>query len=95
MAMKLAMMSAAQRHRELVADLAAQCAALCKAQVVRVRGLAAANQARLLRNKADMVLVADPARLRQGSALLSTMREGGLFAWPGRTRSVREDVWSD
>ena len=62
--MNRAMMDPAQRHRELVADLTADCAVLCEAQVMRIRGLAAANQAGLLSNKSDVVLVADPARLR-------------------------------
>jgi hypothetical protein len=34
--MDLAMMAAAQRHRELVADLASECAALGKTQVMRI-----------------------------------------------------------
>jgi hypothetical protein len=34
--MKLPMMTAAQRHRELIADLASECAALCKTQVMRI-----------------------------------------------------------
>ena len=46
--MNLAMMASAQRDGELVADLAAKGAGLRKAEVVRVRRLAAADQARLL-----------------------------------------------
>ena len=44
------MMAAAQRHGELVADLAAERPALREAQVVGVGRLPAADQARLLGN---------------------------------------------
>ena len=42
------MMGAAQRHGELVADLAAQSLHLRKFQVVRIRRLAAAQQATIV-----------------------------------------------
>ena len=45
--MKLPMMTAAERHRELVADLHADGARLSKPKVVRVSGLPAADQAGL------------------------------------------------
>jgi hypothetical protein len=45
------MVRAAERHRELIARLAAQRARLHKSDVMGVGGLAAAQQAGLLRNK--------------------------------------------
>jgi hypothetical protein len=68
--MSLAMMSATQGDGELIADLAAEGAALGKAQVVGVRGLAAADQAGALDDRPDMVAVANPARLGQGEQAL-------------------------
>jgi hypothetical protein len=63
-AVDLAMMSAAQRDGELVAHLAAERAGLGKSQMVGVRGLSAANQARVRGDRSDVVPVADPTRLR-------------------------------
>ena len=58
------MMSSAQGNGELVADLAADCAALGKSQMVGVRRPSAADQARMFGDKRDVFAVADPARLR-------------------------------
>ena len=69
-AMDLAMMAAAQGHREFVADLAAERWALREAKVVGVRWLPAADQARLLGNETDVIAVADPPRLREGEHAL-------------------------
>ena len=52
------MVDAAERDRELVARLAAERHRLHVAQVMRVRRLAAADQAGLLRHKSQMVPVA-------------------------------------
>ena len=65
MTMKLAVMSPTQRHGELVAHFAPECPALCKAQVMGIRRLATANQARLLGHISDVIAVPNPARLRQ------------------------------
>jgi hypothetical protein len=46
--MHCTMMPATERNRELIADLAAERTWLGKSEVVRVRGLAAADEARLL-----------------------------------------------
>jgi hypothetical protein len=62
--MELTMMSAAQRDGELIADLASERAALREAQMVRVRRLPAANEARLRGHISDVVAVANAARLR-------------------------------
>jgi len=43
----LAMMSAAERDGKFIADLAPECPALNKAQMMRITGNAAADQARL------------------------------------------------
>jgi len=51
-------MASAQRHCELIADLATECPALGKAQVMWIRGLATAHQARLLGNVAKVIAIA-------------------------------------
>src|ERR1700679_1376691 len=63
-AMDLAMMAAAQRHRELVADLAAERTRLCKTQMMRVGRRAATDQAGLLHHEAKVLAVAKATRLR-------------------------------
>lgn len=54
--MIFAVVNGAERHRELVAHLEGQTSRLCKTNMMRMRGIASANQARLLRNKAEMLL---------------------------------------
>ena len=61
--MHLAVMRAAQRHREFVADLAAQCLHLRKFQVVRIGWLAAAQQAGLCGDKLQVRFVATTRRV--------------------------------
>ena len=58
-AVNLAMMAATQGHCELIADLAAHGPALGKAQMMGVTRYPAADDARLLGNKPDMLAVAD------------------------------------
>jgi hypothetical protein len=65
-AMGLAMMAPAQRHRELIADLAPKGAVLCEAQMMGICRPAAANQTRLFRHEFDVLPVAKAARLRIG-----------------------------
>ena len=55
--MNCAMMGAAKRNGEFIAGPAAKRPRLHKSDVMRVRGLAAAQQARLLRHEAEMLLV--------------------------------------
>ncbi len=62
-AMHFTVMSSAQRHRELVADLAPKGATLRKAQVMGVARLTTAHEAALLGDKPDMIAVANPPRL--------------------------------
>jgi hypothetical protein len=64
-AMHLAMMSAAERDCELIADLTAECRQLRKSQVMRVCRAPAADQARLLGHGLHMLPVANPTRQRQ------------------------------
>jgi hypothetical protein len=61
--MKLAMMSPAKWHRELVTKLAAKSAALRKAQMMSITRLAATDQAGLPSDEAHMLAIADAARL--------------------------------
>jgi hypothetical protein len=64
--MNFSVVTAAQRHGEFIAHLAAQRRALRKAQVVGVRRLPPADQARLFGNEPDVIAVANPPRLREG-----------------------------
>jgi hypothetical protein len=64
-AMHLAVMSAAQRNRKLVADLAAKCRYLRKPEVVGIGGTPAADQAGLLGNRFNVLPVAKATRRRQ------------------------------
>ena len=69
-AMHLAMVPSTQRHSELIADLAAECPALRKSQVVGIAGLPTANQTRLFGHISDVLAVPNPARLRQSQHAL-------------------------
>src|SRR5262249_10087955 len=69
------MMPATEWDRELIADLAAQRTRLRESEGVRVRGLAAAQQARLLRDIAQVLPVAIATRRRdREGALVDTLR---------------------
>jgi len=59
--MELPMVRAAQWHREFVADLATECTALRKAQMVSIRRASPANQTGLLHHMSDMVAVTNAA----------------------------------
>src|SRR5262249_55563796 len=61
-AMHRTMMPAAEWDRKLIADLAAERTRLHEAEVVRVRGLAAAHKARLLGDIAKVLAVAVATR---------------------------------
>ena len=61
--MNFAMMPPTQGNRELIAGLAPERPGLRKSQVVGVRRLPAANQARLLGNRFDVIPVPNSARL--------------------------------
>src|SRR5262249_55838229 len=65
------MVPSTERDSELVTDLAAQRARLSKSKMVGVRGLAAADEARLLHNIAKVVPVAiSPRRPDRQHALI-------------------------
>ena len=64
-AMHLAVMSAAKRNREFVADLAAECRYLRKPEVVGISGPPAADQTGLLGNRFNVFSVAYATRCRQ------------------------------
>src|SRR5262249_19340131 len=70
-AMHSAVMRAAERDGEFIAGFAAERARLHKSDVMRIRRLAAAQEARLLHHKAKVVAVAIAARRRH--------REHGLI----------------
>ena len=57
------MMTTAQRHRELVADLAPERTRLRKTQMMRIGGRAATDQAGLLHHEAKVLTVAQPTWL--------------------------------
>ena len=56
--MQLAMVQSADRHGELIADLATEGSGLGEAKVMRLGRQAAADQARLLRNELSMLRIA-------------------------------------
>jgi hypothetical protein len=63
--MNFAVVSATQWDGELIADLAPECPALGKSEVVGIRGSTTANQTRVLGDRFDVIPVANPAWLRQ------------------------------
>ena len=77
------MVCPAQRDREFVADLLSQAARLRKTQVVRVTGLAAADEAGLFRNEPQMLLVPQPFISGRVSMLLSMRERISSFAADG------------
>jgi hypothetical protein len=62
-AVELAMVSAAKRDGELVADLTSKRTGLCKAQVMGIARFSATDQTRLIGDISDMLAVARPSRL--------------------------------
>jgi hypothetical protein len=64
--MDFAVMAPAQGNRELIADFAAQSRVLREPQMVGIRRLPAADEARLPGHVLDMIPVADPAWFGEG-----------------------------
>jgi hypothetical protein len=62
-AMDLTVMAAAQRHGELIADFAAECAVLHETQMMRICWPAAANETGLFGHEPHMIPVTNAARL--------------------------------
>ena len=60
--MELPMVRTAERNRELVADLATECAMLSVAEMMSLGRLPPADEARLFGDKIAMGFVAHPAR---------------------------------
>jgi len=67
--MQLTMVTAAERHRELVADLATERTRLRELKMVRIRRAAPASQTGLSAYELQMVAVAQPKRLSAASKL--------------------------
>src|SRR6266851_8446173 len=94
------MMAATEWDRELIADLAAERTWLGKTEVMGVRGLAAADETRLLGDIAQVLPVAIPSRRSDGEdALVDALRligGGGLgadgFPQPSRRSVVRGNI---
>ena len=72
--MKLPMMTAAERHGELIADFETQGSWLGKPQVMRIGRLSAADEAGLRGHKSQMSFVAQPFRLGNGQNALVDLR---------------------
>ena len=64
--MVFAVMSSAQRHRELVADLASQRPGLREFQMMGIARLTPAHEAALLGDKPHMIAIANTPRLGMG-----------------------------
>src|SRR5436190_9389722 len=67
--MELAMMAAAERHRELITGLDAEAPGLRETQVMGIRWLAATDHTGLCGNKFAMAFVASPSCLRRDRVL--------------------------
>src|SRR5262245_29654280 len=88
------MMPAAEWDRELIADLAAERTGLSKSEVVGVRGLAAAQQTRLLGDVAQVLSAAiAPRGSDREDALVDALRLTSVCAVGGgnhlRLRNLR------
>jgi hypothetical protein len=68
--MNLTVMRPAQRHRELIADLAIERTGLHKTQMMRIRRTPTANQAGLFDDMPDMVAITDAAWFSEHRAAL-------------------------
>ena len=85
--MHCAVMPATEWDRELIADLAAERARLRESEVMGIRGLAAADEARLLGDIAEVLPVAIPTRGSDcENALIDALRLTGVGAFGGGNR---------
>ena len=82
MAVQVLMVRVAERDCELIADLAAERPVLRKAEVMRIRRLATANEASLRSHKPQVLAVPDAARLRQCRGSLINAFGPHFFAGP-------------
>jgi len=67
--MRFAMVSPAKGDNKFIADFASERSRLGESQVVRIRGLAAADEARRLGDRSDIIR----SRIRRGSGAASTL----------------------
>ena len=69
--MNFAVMTAAERNYEFIADLAAECPALGEPEMMRIRRPPAADETRMLGDGSDMIAVTQAARFghRQGALI--------------------------
>src|SRR5438105_12132752 len=61
------MMDSADRDDELVAHTAPECTRLCKGEMMRIRGHAAAHEARLSHHESPVILIAQANRFSQST----------------------------
>jgi hypothetical protein len=98
--MHRAMMPATEWDRELIADLAAERTGLSESEMMGIRGLATADEARLLGDIAKVLSVAIPTRGRDSEdALINALRltrvgafRGGSLLGVGNLRHRRKIV---
>ena len=87
------MMAPAQRHGELIADLAAERAMLREAQMMGVCRPAPANQTRLFGHEPDVLLVTKAARLGMGQPALVDAVGNGCPVGPTGLPLERRGRW--
>src|SRR5207247_6029934 len=75
------MMDSADRDDELVAHTAPQCTRLCKGEMMRIRGHAAAHEARLSQHESSVILIAQANRFSQSTDCIAARL---LLAGPHR-----------
>ena len=65
--MQFSMVDSANRDNELVAHTAPECTRLCKGEVMRIGGYAAAHEARLPQHEPPVILIAQANRFSQST----------------------------
>jgi hypothetical protein len=88
--MNFAVVRAAKRYRKRVADLSAESTVLREPEMIGVRRLASADQARLPSNEADMAFIANAPRLRQSERALVDTAGTRPVSLLGRERPERQ-----
>jgi hypothetical protein len=78
---ELAVMVPAQRDSELIADLATERPALREAEVMGIRRLSAANQARVPSDEFDVISITNPAWLKEEQRALINCFGAGPLLW--------------
>ena len=94
--MQLPVMPAAERHRELIADLETDCPGLGKPQVMRIARLPATDQARLQSDKLQMRFVTQPLRFCEDElALVDPGWDGAIERYRRHRRGCGVDLCFD